>query len=288
MTTILERRAQDQDAVLFICDFTPPRSADPQLLEPARHLDADFISVAYNPGKSVRVSSPFAAYWIKEYAGKDVVFTLATRDVNKLAAQSLLLGAALLGLENVVVVRGDEFTERELSAVKTVDDFSPTELLSSISSLNQGLDYKGGKLRSPTSFCVGASIDLGREVERETRLTRRKVQAGAQFFLLQALFYPQQLREFYARYAQRYGEELSVPVFCGIQVMSLDSIVFGEVPGWVNEDLAKDRPAEDIALQVLGAFVDEGFRSIYLIPPILRGGQRDYDAAQRVLEAFRG
>ena len=288
MTTIVERRAQDKDAVLFICDFTPPRGADPQLLEPARHLDADFISVAYNPGKSVRVSSPFAAHWIKEYAGKDVVFTLATRDVNKLAAQSLLLGAALLGLKNVVVVRGDEFTERELSAVKTVDDFSPTELLSSVSSLNQGLDYKGGKLRSATSFCVGASIDLGREVERETMLTRRKVQAGAQFFLLQALFYPQRLREFYARYAQRYGEELSVPVFCGIQVMTPDSIVFGEIPGWVKEDLAKERPREEIALQVLGAFVDEGFRSIYLIPPILRGGRRDYDAAQRVLEAFRG
>jgi hypothetical protein len=39
---------------------------------------------------------------------------------------------------------------------------------------------------------------------------------------------------------------------------------------------------------VLRSYVDEGFRSIYLVPPIMRGGRRDYEAAQRVIEAFRG
>ena len=48
------------------------------------------------------------------------------------------------------------------------------------------------------------------------------------------------------------------------------------------------RPGEEIAAQVLRDFVAEGFRSIYLVPPIMRGGRRDYKAAQRVIEAFRG
>ena len=287
MVTVVERRAQDQESVLFICDFSPPRGADPQLLEPARQLDADFISVAYNPGRSTRVNSAFAAHWIKENTGKEVLFTLATRDMNKVAAQSLLLGAALMGLQNVVAVQGDRFTDRDLATVQPVTDIRPTELVSSVNSMNQGLDFKGGKLRSPTSFCVGATIDLGHEIQRETRLTRKKAEAGAKFFLLQALFDPQRLEEFLDGYERTYGEALSIPVFCGIQVMTSDSLVFGDVPRWVNDDLEKGRPGEDIAIQLLNQFIDKGFKSIYLIPPIMRGGRRDYQAAQHVLEAFK-
>ena len=118
VTTIVERRNLDPNRVLFVCDFTPPRGPDPALLQPARDLEADFISVAYNPGKSVRVTSAFAAHWIKQNTGRDVLFTIATRDMNKLAVESMLLGAGLLGLRNVLVVRGDRFNERDLSAVK--------------------------------------------------------------------------------------------------------------------------------------------------------------------------
>jgi len=288
MAKVVDKRAQDPNAILFICDFSPPRGADPKLLAPAHDLDADFISVAYNPGKSTRVNSAFGALWIKENAGRDVLFTLATRDMNKVAVQSLLLGAALLGLENVLVVKGDSFTERELSAVKSVDDFKPTELLSSIVAMNNGRDFKGGKLRSPTDFCVGAPIDLAHGVRRETRLTRKKVEAGAEFFLMQPLFDPQRLHDFLSGYEREYGEPLSAPVFCGLQVMAPDSIVFGDIPEWVTRDLSGGRPGEEIAAQVLRDFVAEGLRSVYLVPPIMRGGRRDYKAAQRVIEMFRG
>ena len=179
MTAIVELRNRDPDRVLFVCDFTPPRGADPALLQPARDLQADFISVAYNPGKSVRVTSLIAAHWIKQNTGRDALFTIATRDMNKLAVESLLLGAGLLGLENAVVVKGDRFTGRELSSLEAVDDFTPTGLLAAATSMNRGLDYRGGKLRSPTALCVGATIDLGLGLEAQTRLTRRKVEAGA-------------------------------------------------------------------------------------------------------------
>ncbi len=287
MAKIVDKRAQDPNALLFICDFSPPRGADPKLLAPAQDLDADFISVAYNPGKSTGVNSAFGACWIKAHAGSDVLFTLATRDMNRVAAQSLLLGAALLGLENVLVVKGDGFTERELSAVKTVDDFKPTELLNSIAAMNEGRDFKGGKLRSATDLCVGAPIDLAHGVRRETRLTRRKVEAGAEFFLMQPLFDPRRLEDFLSGYEREYGEPLSAPVFCGVQVMAPDSIVFGDIPEWVARDLSGGRPGEEIAAQVVRDFVAEGFRSIYLVPPIIRGGRRDYKAAQRVIDIFR-
>ncbi|MFQ6029506.1 MAG: methylenetetrahydrofolate reductase, partial [Dehalococcoidia bacterium] len=110
----------------FICDFSPPRSGDAAAAQQA-DISTDFISVAYNPGRAVRANSAMLAAAIQQHLGKEVVFTLATRDMNRLALQSLLLGAQMLGLENVIIVQGDPFSERDLARVKGVDDLRPTE-----------------------------------------------------------------------------------------------------------------------------------------------------------------
>ena len=282
-----EKYAAETHSPLFICDYSPPRGADPKLLEPARSLDVDFVSVAYNPAKSVRVLSVIGAHWIKENTGLDVLFSIATRDVNTLAAQSLLLGAQVLGLDNVMIVKGDDFNDRERALVKDVNDIPPTGLMRSIAQMNQGRDYKGLKLRSPTDFCIGASMDLGRGLEREAKLTRCKVEAGAQYFISQPTFNPSVTKEFLELYEEGHGHELDEPVFHGIQVMTRESIPFGHIPQWVTDDLAKGRSGVDLALQVLDEFKAAGFRSFYLVPPILKGGLRDYETAQAVIDAFR-
>ena len=287
MTTVIEKRLEDHDAIQIIADFSPPRGTDPALLDDARYLDANFIAVAYNPGKSARVNSAFTAAWIKQNTGKDVTFSLSTRDMNKVAIQSMLMGAGLTGLENVVVLKGDAFTEKELTITRPVDDYVPTGLIRAITEMNERIDYKSLKLRNPTSFCVGATMDLGFGIERQITLTRRKVKAGAQFFLLQSLFYPQRLVEFSERYADRYGEELTAPIYCGVQVMVEDSIVFGDIPEWVTSGLDKGRPGEEIAVELIDQYVQGRHNSIYLVAPILKSGRRDYAAAQRVIEQVR-
>ncbi len=287
MAKVAEWYTQANGAPVVICDFSPPRGADPGLAAQARGLAADFISVAYSPGKAARVNSAIMAYWLRQQAGKEVIFTLATRDMNKVALQGLLLGAYLLGLENVVVVKGDDFSPQELASVKAVNDFKPTGLLKSIQDLNRGTDYKGQRLRAATDFCIGATIDLGRGLERELALTRRKVEAGAQFFITQPIFDPALARQFLDRYAGLYGQPLTAPVFFGVQVLARDGIVFSSVPAWATSDLQKGRPGQDIALQLLHQFTREGLNAIYLVPPILRGGVRDYGAAQAVLGSLR-
>ena len=272
MTTVAERRAQDREALVFVCDFSPPRGADVRVLERARSLDADFISVAYNPGRSVRVSSVLAAAWIRKNTGREVLFTLSTRDMNRLALQSLLLGAPL----------GD------LKLTRAVHDYRPSEMVRSIGAMNEGRDFRGLKLRVPTQLCVGATIDLAHGLEREISLTRKKVESGAQFFLMQPVPGPAKLEPFLDGYAARYGESLDLPVFVGVQVMSAEGLFFGEVPAWVEKDLAAGRPGHEIAVQAIRELADGGFKSIYLIPPILKGGTRDYEAAQAVLKAFKG
>ena len=106
MAKVTKMCSEGRNRPVFICDFSPPRGADPAFLDGARALDADFLCVAYSPGKSVRVDSVIAAHAIRQKAGKDLVFTIATRDMNKLAIQNHLLWASLLGLDNVIVVGG--------------------------------------------------------------------------------------------------------------------------------------------------------------------------------------
>ncbi|MCH7485313.1 MAG: squalene/phytoene synthase family protein [Chloroflexi bacterium] len=154
-------------------------------------------------------------------------------------------------------------------------------------SRDSGVDFKELKLRTSTNFCIGATIDLARGIEREARLSRRKIEAGAQFFISQPTFDPGGPQAFLERYRSSYDEEFPCPIFHGVQVMTEDSLVFGHVPEWVTEDLKKERSGVDIALQVLDEFAGAGLTSIYLIPPIMRGGRRDYEAAQAVLINFR-
>ena len=287
MSKVTEK-CDGSDRPVVICDFSPPRGSDPALLSGAHSVTPDFLCVAYSPGKAVRVDPAIAAYAIRQQTGRDAIFTLATRDMNRLATQSHLLGAAMLSLDNVIVVGGDAFTERDLSAVKDVRDFRPTELIAAIKSMNQGVDYKGLKLRSPTDFCVGAAIDLGRGIEREARLTRAKASAGADFFITQPIYDLRLVERFLEVYEVAAGEELTRPVFWGLQVLDSRGLVFGDVPQGIREDLEKGREGVDIATELLHEFLAAGMTTIYLVPPILKGGLRDYEAAQRVLDALEG
>jgi homocysteine S-methyltransferase len=287
MTKVIEQVANAVDRVSIVCDFSPPRGGDAALLGDTASLDADFISVAYNPGLSVRVNSAMTAAWIKSHTDREVLFTLATRDMNKLALQSLLLGAQLLGLENIVVVKGDPPRQRDAQRFNAVDDYTPTGLIRAIHELNSGTDLRGLSLRRPTEFCVGATVDMARDLDDELDLTRQKVEAGAQFFMAQPTFDPSVPLNFIERYRARFGEALTPPVFNGLQVMAPESIRFGDIPQWVTDGLDSGRNGEEIALEVWQTYLDEGLHLAYLIPPILRGGRRDYAAAQRVISLMR-
>ncbi len=286
MAKVVERCEQAGDGHVFVCDFSPPRGGDPALLSGAEDLPADFISVAYNPGRSPRLNPVSGAHWIARSTGRDVLFTVSTRDMNRMAIQGMLLGADLLGLENVVVVRGDPYRAGDLGWAVPVDDYRPTELIADVRGLNEGVDFRGLKLRSRSGFCVGATIDLGMPLQGQVRLTRRKVESGAEFFLLQALFEPSVLARFAEAYADAWGEELGRPIFCGVQVSVPDGVTFARLPDWVTAAMDGGRDGVDIAVELIERYAEAGYRNVYLVPPIFRGGRRDYESAARVLRAF--
>lgn len=281
MAKVVERSSAATGQPAYICDYSPPRSGRaPDLPEPP--AQADFISAAYNPGRAVRVNSVVTAAVLRDRYGAEPIFTLATRDMNRLALESLLLGAQALALENVIVVAGDPFGPRDTAV--PVNDYRATELITSIANLNVGLDHRERPLRAATDFCIGATVDLGRGIEGEAQLAARKVTAGADFLITQPVYDPADI----ARFADAFAGMASgsaAPVFYGVGLMEPDGVSFASVPQWVTEDLATGRSGVDIALQVWEGLRGAGATDCYIVPPIRRSGARNYAAAAEFLAA---
>jgi len=284
MASVVELLRLCKSRPFVACDFSPPRGGTSDLMSEALSLTPDMFLVAYSPGKSVRTNPVAAAHWISKNTGREAAFMLATRDMNKNALQSILLGAQLLGLDNIVSVMGDKFETSERKIQKSVYDFSSTEFIESIKEMNNRLDFKKRVLRNPTQFCVGGAIDLSREWGSEISLTEKKVNAGADFFISQPSFDALRPRNFLEQYREYTGVSLGRPVLWGIQMMVRDSISFAAVPDSLQKDLDLGRSGFEIALETIQIHRENGFESFYLVPPVFKGGRRDYESAQALLD----
>ncbi len=280
-------RASGGREPLIAYDVSPPRSGDGGFAAEIAALDADLMCVAYTPGRAVRMDTIAAAATIKWHARREAIANVSCRDMNKVAVQAHLLGAQALGVENVLVVRGDDFSEKDQGRVKPVNDYRPTELIRSIKEMNAGRDFRGFKLAAPTAFCVGATLDPNKGIEPQVALTLKKIEAGADFFIGQSIYAPALAAAFLRRFEARAGRRIGVPVLWGIQVLAPGGLVFGEVPEATKRDLERGRSGVEIAIETARALLELGCDAFYIVPPIMKGGARDYAAAQAVLKGIR-
>ena len=284
MAKISDINYRSENRVLYVCDFSPPRGPDIEALDSAKYLCADWICVASNPGQSVRATSETVATHIKRLWNKDVIFTIATRDMNKIATQSILVSANINNLQNVLVVKGDNLTRTNSNLIKTVYDFSPTNLISSIQGMNKGQDYKGDTFHPASNLCPGGVVDVARALDEEIKLTQKKISSGAEYIISQPTFNIERVNRFMELYTKQFGIAFPVPFFQGIQLLSKGGTHFGGIPDRVKEELRTGRTPLDIALGVTYKFMEFGIKAFYLIPPIGSQGIRNYDSAQEFLE----
>lgn len=284
---VTEKVLEENGSPVFLCDFSPPRGGGAAAAAEAQGIDADFICVAYNPGRAVRIDSAALAHAIRNETGTDVCFNISPRDMNKLALQSHLLGTEALGLQNVVVLAGDPLSQRDTERMTAVNDFKATEFIESIAHMNEGVDFRGSTLVQPTDFCIGATIDLSKGVDAEAALAQRKVQAGAHFFITQPVFEVSDVAAFQEACASVAGAGMELPIFWGIQLLIEGGVMFSTVPQQVRDRLERGESGVEIALDTLGSLRDAGIRHFYIVPPILRGGARDYDSAKEMLVAAK-
>ena len=193
--------------------------------------------------------------------GIEPIFQLTCRDRNRIALQSDLLSASVLGIENVLLLTGDYPTLGDHPEAKPVFDLGSVQLLEAARTLQEGKDMKGNLLKGAPRFCMGAVVNPGADpLEPEIIKMEQKAEAGAQFFQTQAVYDIDQFK----RFADA-SKHIKVPVLAGIVLLKsagmaryLNKSVAGVfVPdNIINEiEAAKDRTAVsiDIAVRLIKA-----------------------------------
>jgi homocysteine S-methyltransferase len=287
--------------LVIAVEMEPPRSFDPSTIVAAagtlRDAGADVIDVADSPMAKMRMSAWAACRAIQDGAGIETTLHFPTRGRNLLRLQGDLLGAHALGIRNVFVCVGDPVTIGDYPQALNDVDVTATGLLALITGeLNAGRDRAGASIGRPTSFLVGAAVSPNApDLEREARLLRTKVAAGAAFLLSQPVYDTGPIERLRAAFEAQAGVPLSVPILAGV-LPPLSSrhaeFLHNEVPGIVIPDGLRDRlraaggdawpESLAAASSLIAALRDAGVAGLYVMPQFGR-----YDRAAEVVEAAR-
>lgn len=292
--TRIQKKLSEGDFVIAV-EMDPPRGFSTHKLMAGASLladaGADCIDVADSPMARMRMSPWGVCQMIQNKLGVDATLHFPTRGRNLLRVQGDLLAAHALGIRNVFVVMGDPTAIGDYPDAMDNYDLVPTGLVKLIKQgLNTGVDHSGVKIGTPTSFFVGAAIDLTpASIERELKLARKKIVAGADFFLSQPVFDPEKARLFIERYEKEYGT-FETPILAGLLPLVSDrhaKFLHNEVPGISIPEQIHERlrlAGEDgakVGVKIAEELVDEirGFaQGIYIMPQFNR-----YDIAAEIV-----
>lgn len=184
-------------------ELNPPDSADPQrVYEAALILSevADAINATDASGANVHMSSLGECALLLR-AGYEVVMQMSCRDRNRIALQGDLLGAAALGVKNVLCLTGDDVTNGDQPEAKRVFDFDSMHLLWTAKIMRDEAKFLSGrKLTEPPRLFLGAVENpFAPPLDWRAQRLAKKVDAGADFVQTQYVFDVDIFRQFMAR-----------------------------------------------------------------------------------------
>ena len=189
MSKLREQLEAERFAVT--AEIVPPKGTHLQETISAARLLGEFVqgvNINENPHAVMRVSSLAVCRLLVE-SGVEPVLHVTARDKNRLALQSDLLGAAVLGIENVLVVSGDHQSLGDHKEAKPVYDLDSVQLLHMMSTLMSGHDLAGNELDGTPIFFPGAVVNPKADIlELEIIKMEKKVAAGSRFFQTQAVY----------------------------------------------------------------------------------------------------
>ncbi len=293
-TRLAQKLAQAKFVVSVEMD--PPRGLSTHKLLAGASLlaeaGADVINIADSPMARMRMSPWAVCELVQRTAQVETVLHFPTRGRNLLRVQGDLLATHALGIRNIFVVMGDPTAIGDYPDAMDNYDLVPSGLIKLVKQhFNLGLDHAGVEIGQPTSFFVGAALNLTpQNVDQEIKNLRRKITAGVDFLLTQPVYQVQEAEAFLERYSRQFGP-LNVPVLAGVlPLYSLRhaSFLHNEVPGVSIPQEYRDRLEEagdqaaqvgvEIALELIGQ-MRAWAQGIYLMPQFNR-----YDLAAEIVE----
>ena len=211
------KKAFESGKFVVTAEAGPLKGTDTTELEEIAKLlkgKVDAVNVTDQQSSVMRLGSLAVSHLLCGW-GIEPIYQVTCRDRNRIALQSDLLSAAVLGIKNVVSLTGDLPSSGDHPQAKPVYDLDSVSLLSVIQALNGGKDMMGNELKGKTDFLAGAVVNAGADTEAAYELQiikfEKKVAAGAKFFQTQAI-YDTGLFEKFMKRVERY----KVPVVAGV------------------------------------------------------------------------
>jgi 5,10-methylenetetrahydrofolate reductase len=258
---------------LVTSELTPPKGIDlTNLLQKAQNLKNIVTAFNLTESHAARMSmDPVAAAHLLLDHGIEPIVQMTSRDKNRIAIQASILGAAALGISNILFMGGDPPKNGDHPDAKPVFDLFSSQLLEAAQALRSGTDLTGHHLRGSPVLTVGAVFNPGASnVSDEIENLRRKEDGGAEFFQTQAVFDPAAFEQFMkkARPAR--------PVLAGvipIKSVKMAKYMNEKVPGIEipASQIEKIQAAGDDENQIAAVSIDIAARTVRALRSVARG-----------------
>lgn len=238
-------------------ELVPPAATDPRLLldkaMPLKGL-ADAVNVTDGAGARSHMCS-LASAALLAGAGVEPVMQMTCRDRNRIAIQSDLMGAAALGIRNLLILRGDDPTAGDQPDAKPVFDLDSRGLTETVIGIRDRRELPSGReVKGDAPFFIGAAdMPIDPAPDWTPDGLAAKVAGGAQFVQTQFCMDPEVVRRYVARLAD-HGLTDKVHVLIGVAPLAsarsaiwMRDKLFGvTMPEWIVERMerAADPKAE--------------------------------------------
>ena len=202
---------------IVTAEVGPPKGTD--ISEMKEHIEllkdkVHGLNMTDNQSSVMRLSSLVGCNIIKEMGGAPIL-QMTGRDRNRMALQSDLISAAVLGIDTVLCLTGDHITMGDHKDAKPVHDLESVQILHAIKSLESGKDLAGNALKGTPSFCAGAVVTPEADpIEPQLLKFEKKIKAGAAFFQTQAVYDLDNLKRF-----MDYASKFDTKILAGIVLL---------------------------------------------------------------------
>lgn len=197
----------------------PPRGADPEIIKKKGKLlkgYVDAVNVTDNQTAIVRMSSIASCFHL-ENMGLEPVMQMVTRDRNRIALQSDIMGAFSLGIKNILCLSGDHQTFGSQPEALNVHDIDSMNLIRMVYTMREdGQDMSGFDLKMPPRMYIGAAANPFADPFdfRVIRLAK-KIDAGADFIQTQCVYNMDRFKE-WIKMAEQEGLTEKVHILAGL------------------------------------------------------------------------
>jgi methylenetetrahydrofolate reductase (NADPH) len=279
----LERRLRAGEFAIT-AELTPPVSADPALLlERALPLKGLADAVNVTDGASARAHmDTLTAAGLLVRNGLEPILQITCRDRNRIALQSLLLGAAAQGVTNLLALRGDDPSAGDQPDAKPVFDLDASALLRTAATMRDRGELPNGRpIQGRVNlFIGGADMPIDPPANWQPTSLLRKLEAGAQFVQTQFCMDAQVLRRYMAALSD-HGIPERVFILIGIAPLAsarsarwIRDKLFGSIipePLITRLESAADPKAEGhrICLELMQQYTEiAGVAGVHLMAPL--------------------